>query len=328
MTTIGVIIAKPLAQQLFSPQDRSALAALGEVRWWDGEQPPNVQEAAALLADCDVALGSWKTPSPKSEDLVHACPKLRLWLHVAGSVKHFFSPAAIERELVIASCKGAIADSVAEFVVGEMIVGLRQMVPDAVSHRQDSGAKVNAVKVLATSTIGIVGASVVGLEVAKLLRHFGATIRLYDPYFSPQAAEEYGLSLCPDLLPMMDGLDVLTIHTPLLDATRRQIHGAHFRALADDAIVINAARGPCIAEDELIVELEKGRLFAFLDVTDPEPAAPDSPLRSLPNVVLTSHNAGPATQLLGRQAVADVKAFLNGGSPRHVITADMLERIA
>ena len=98
--------------------------------------------------------------------------------------------------------------------------------------------------------------------------------------------------------------------------------------MRDDCVFINTARGGCVDQQALIDELRKQRLFAFLDVTDPEPAPADSPLRKLPNVVLTSHIAGMAEHRIGRQAVDDVEAFLSGRQPRLVITEEMLDRLA
>jgi phosphoglycerate dehydrogenase-like enzyme len=328
MTNIGVLIHQPLAQQLFSPNDRERLHQLGSVRWHSGTEPATVAQAKDLLADCDIAVGSWKTPHPGSEGLLAACPRLRLWEHVAGSVKWFFNPEVEKRSLVIASCKGAIGDAVAEYVLGQIIVGLRQMIPNAQANQAGPAGKPTGMKVLAGSTVGVVGASVVGKEMIRLLNLMQAHVRLYDPFCSTAQAAQLGAKKYDDLLAMMHGLDALTIHTPLIDATRRQIHGAHFQALPDDCLVINAARGACIAEDDLINELQKGRLHAFLDVSAPEPAAPDSPLRSLPNVTYTSHIAGPATRAMGTLAVDDISAFLRGDSPRDVVTADMLAHTA
>ena len=168
------------------------------------------------------------------------------------------------------------------------------MIP-ALDNRNAATGKPAGLKVLAGSTVGVVGASVVGREVIRLLKLMQAKVRVYDPFCSAEDAAAMGAEAYDDLLAMMDGLDVLTIHTPLLEATRRQVCDVHFKALPDDCLVLNAARGECIAEDHLINELQQGRLFAFLDVSSPEPAAEDSPLRSLPNVMYTGHIAGPAT---------------------------------
>lgn len=100
--------------------------------------------------------------------------------------------------------------------------------------------------------------------------------------------------------------------------------GPEFQAMRDDAVFINTARGVCVDEAALVAELEQGRLFAFLDVTWPEPPAADSPFRRLPNVVYTSHIAGPESANLGHQAVNDIAAYLQGGSPMAIVTEDML----
>jgi hypothetical protein len=100
------------------------------------------------------------------------------------------------------------------------------------------------------------------------------------------------------------------------------------QVMADDAVFINTSRGICLDEQALIAELAKGRLFAFLDVSAPEPAAVDSPLRTLPNVVYTSHLAVGKDGKIGRQAVDDIAAFLAGGQPLRAVTADKLDRMA
>src|SRR5690349_12583667 len=115
MARIGVIIHTVLQDQLFSPEDRARLERMGTVVWTASEKPLTIAEACELLADCEVGVGSWNSPYPNAE-LLAACTKLRLWEHAAGTVKHFFGPHLQGHDLTIASCKTAIADSVAEMV--------------------------------------------------------------------------------------------------------------------------------------------------------------------------------------------------------------------
>ncbi|MDF2716901.1 MAG: hypothetical protein K0R28_3826, partial [Paenibacillus sp.] len=82
-----------------------------------------------------------------------------------------------------------------------------------------------------------------------------------------------------------------------------------------DAILINTARGSLIDEAALVAELGKGRLWACLDVTNPEPPAPDHPFRTLPNVTLIPHIAGVVTnglRSLGEFTVTELEAFSEG----------------
>lgn len=325
---IGVIIPTGLTDQLFSAADRRRLESLGQVRWWEGTRPPTPEQAARHLAECVVGVGSWGTPHPGSPGLLPACPRLRLWEHAAGTVKQMFGDHLGDRDLVIASAKGAIAQCVAELVVGELIVGLRHGRANAEANRAGSSAKPAGLRVLGESTVGVVGASEVGRRVMALLRPFGCRVLCVDPFADASTITALGARLVDDVRTLCAEVDAITLHTPLLPSTTGLLGARELATLRDGALVINTSRGECIEERALVAELSAGRLRAWLDVTAPEPAGADSPLRRLPNVALTSHIAGPACTLIGRRVVDDVAAFLSGGRPQCVVTADMLERIA
>jgi len=325
---IGVVIHTLLAERLFSPADRARLEKLGEVRWADSREPPTDAAAARLLADCDVGVGSWGTPCPKSAGFLAACPRLRLWEHVAGTVRHMLGPHLAGQKLTIASCKTAIADNVAELALGEIIVGLRRVPENAAANRAGPASWPPQMKSLYESTVGVISASEVGKRVVRLLAPFDCRILLYDPFVTDRQAAAMGAERVKDLLDLCRASDVVTLHAPALPSTARMLGAAHFKAMRDDAVFINTARGMCIDEAALCEELAKGRLWAFIDVTDPEPAAADSPLRRLPNVVLTSHIAGLPWHNIGAQAVDDIARFLNGKRPFCVQTPEMLDRIA
>ncbi len=324
---IGVVIHTNLRDRIFTKEDMARLNQLGEVRWTESPDPISLQAACELLQDCEVGVGSWKTPYPSAE-LLAACPKLKLWEHVAGTVKHMFGPHLDERNLIIASCKPANADSVAEMTLAEIILGVRRVFENAVANRAGPTGKPANLKTLWESTVGVVGASEVGKQVIRLLQPFGCSILLYDPYVSQEQAIAMGVQLVPDLVELCANSDVVTLHTPALPETEHIMGGPEFRSMRDDAVFINTARGMCVDEAALIAELEQGRLFAFLDVTWPEPPAADSLFRRLPNVVYTSHIAGPESANLGHQAVNDIAAYLQGGSPMAVVTKDMLDYTA
>ena len=99
--------------------------------------------------------------------------------------------------------------------------------------------------------------------------------------------------------------------------------------MKDDCILINTARGTLIDQPALITELEKGRLFAYLDVTDPEPPELDSPLRKLPNVVVMPHLAGCIEDCshLSTLAVEELRRFFVGEPLINEVTVDILDRI-
>ena len=102
-----------------------------------------------------------------------------------------------------------------------------------------------------------------------------------------------------------------------------------FRMMKDDALFINTARGAIIDEKALIRELKKGRFFAFIDVTDPEPPKKGHPFYQLDNVVLTPHIAGTVDDVtpLGKLAIEEVKRFGRGKKPLYPVTRRMLSHI-
>ena len=114
--------------------------------------------------------------------------------------------------------------------------------------------------------------------------------------------------------------DVVSLHAPWLPQTEGMITGAQLAAMREKATFLNTARGALVREAELIAVLQqRADLCAVLDVTHPEPPAPDSPLYALPNVVLTPHIAGSVgaeCQRMGR-AMADELARYVRGAPLH-----------
>ncbi len=328
MARIGVVVHTALRDVLFSKADLERLAGLGDVVFTESESPLGLEEGLEILKDCEIGLGTWGSPCPSAE-LLKACPDLKLWVHAAGSVRHMV--AAVEasgRDVAVASCTPAIAENVAEFTLGELILGVRRAFENARANREGKAPSPANGLTLTDSVIGVVGASTVGRRLLELLQPFETTALLYDPFCSKEQAEALGAEKVEDLVDLCQRVDALTLHAPMLEATRKMIARRHLEALKDDAVFINCARGGLIDEPALVEELKKGRFTAYLDVTDPEPAALDSPLRSLPNVVLTSHIAGGKNTRIGRQAVDDIARFLVGEKPKMVVTPKMLVHVA
>jgi phosphoglycerate dehydrogenase-like enzyme len=100
--------------------------------------------------------------------------------------------------------------------------------------------------------------------------------------------------------------------------------------MMDGSTLINTARGVLIDHVALEAELMSGRLNAILDVTDPEPLPPGSPLFELPNVFLTPHVAGAAgheTQRMMDLAIDEIERFIAGHSLLHAVSFDTLARV-
>jgi phosphoglycerate dehydrogenase-like enzyme len=111
---------------------------------------------------------------------------------------------------------------------------------------------------------------------------------------------------------------------PVTPETTRLVDADFLAAMADDALLVNAARGVVVDTDALLTELRSGRLRAALDVTDPEPLPDGHPLWSAPGLLLTPHVAGdvPGTNARATAAVTDQLSRVLAGEPlRNVVDA-------
>ena len=149
---------------------------------------------------------------------------------------------------------------------------------------------------------------------------------VYDPYLT----EDLGAQP-RELDALLAESDVVSLHAPALPSTRHMLDARRLALLRDGAVVINTARGALIDHEALIAELRGGRLSAILDVTEPEPLPPDSPLYELPNVILTPHIAGAlGTEVvrLGDAAIDELARYAAGEPFLHPLTAADLDRVA
>jgi phosphoglycerate dehydrogenase-like enzyme len=125
--------------------------------------------------------------------------------------------------------------------------------------------------------------------------------------------------------------DVLSVHAPLIPETVGLVDARLLGRLRDGTVLINTARGKIIDSDALVRECLSGRIDAVLDVTDPEPLPPDSPLLDLPNVFVTPHVAGAVGNeiaRLGELAVGELERLAAGQPLQHAISPTELGKLA
>ncbi len=327
--TIAITIGHAHYARIFSDAAWNALASFADVLHHSGDEPADKAALIALLPAVDACITGWDVAAIDA-DVVAAAPRLRAIAHTGGSVKRFVSDAVWQRGIHVTSAAPALARDVAETTVGLIIVGAKRILPLG-QHVREGGWRECAAwpaREVHSSVIGIVGASNVGRHVIELLRPFRAQVLLYDPYVSDQEARRLGVTKV-ELPELVRRADILSLHAPAVPATYHMISRELLQQMKDDAVIINTARGALIDEPALVEELSKGRFFAFLDVTDPEPPVPDSPLRRLPNVVVTPHLAGCITDCghLGEMAVEELRRFFAGEPPLNRITPDQFGRI-
>ena len=299
---------------------------------------PSPEEMSELLKDADGCLTGWRVRL--SESALQEATRLKIIGHVAGSVRRVVPAVAYDRGIVVTHAAPIIAKSVGEMALGLIIAGLRCVVEHDAAFKQ-LGTRGNDRLPYATdrglqgSRVGIIGASMTGRELIKLLRAFGddVDICVTDPYLSDYAAGELGVQKL-ELTELLSTGDVISLHAPSTEQTYHMIGAAEVKLLKDGALLVNTARGTLIDHDALLAELKTGRIKAALDVyleTLPADQVALSEYRTLKNVIITPGRAGPSAQLrkqLGAAIVDEFARFFTGQSPRYQITTGRLPTMA
>ncbi|MFI9344614.1 hydroxyacid dehydrogenase [Streptomyces sp. NPDC052773] len=288
--------------------------------------------AAGALARADVLITGWGCPR-LDERALTAVPGLRAVLHAAGSVRSLVDEALWRRGVTVSSAVTGNAVPVAEYTLAMILLTGK----DAFGHRERYRARHSQPPHAETAAIGnlgrrvgVIGASRVGRRLLELLRPYDFEVLLYDPYVD--AAEAAALGARPVALEeLLHASDTVTLHAPDLPETRHMLDRAALALIRDGGVLINTSRGALVDQDALTDELVSGRLSAVLDVTDPEPLPPGSPLYTLPNVFLTPHIAGSLgneLQRLGRIVVEELERLARGLPPAHEVRHADLVRMA
>ncbi|QGV79016.1 hydroxyacid dehydrogenase [Streptomyces ficellus] len=259
---------------------------------------------AAALGEAEVLFTCWGA-TPLTADVLDRAPGLRVVVHAAGSVKHHITEACWERGIGVTSTATANALPVAEYTLAAILLSGKRVLHAARRYAELRSGHDWAAELADSGnhgrTVGIVGASRIGRRVMELLRPFDLRVLLHDPYVTPVEASALG-AVPAALDELCARADIVSVHAPQLPSTRHMIGAAQLALMRDGATLINTARGSLVDETALLPHLTSGRLHAVLDVTDPELPPPDSPLYTLPNVLLTPHVAGSLGNELHRMA--------------------------
>lgn len=262
--------------------------------WHDGEY---LLIRTSWLHACDIA----------------KCPNLKaIGKHGVGTDK-IDSEACQKRGIAVLNTPGANARAVAELVLALTMAAARQVCD--ISRRQQGGAAVAKETCRGLSlhekTVGIVGMGNIGRTVARIFhRAFDARILAYDP-FLPADIPTWDIPYrrATSLEEVVSASDVVTLHVPLTADTRGLLSYRELCNMKPEAILINAARGGIVNEQDLERVLREGRIWgAGLDCHEQEPPTKDKygALWELPNVVSTPHIGASTAEAQRTAAMAAV----------------------
>jgi phosphoglycerate dehydrogenase-like enzyme len=252
-------------------------------------------EAAEAIGGADVALASRLSPA-----MIEQAPRLR-WVHSTAAAVSGLLPLELlaARGIQVTNSRGVQASTIAEHVLGGILVISRRLNRILEAQRERRWIQNELTDAawpwsLAGRQMTIIGFGTIGQDVARRAHAFGMRVtgvrrRLDQP--QPPFVERI---LGPDRLgEALRGCNVLVIAAPSIPATDRLIGAEQIALLEPGAIIVNVARGRIVDEAAMIGALQDGRLGgAVLDVFDREPLSAESPLWTLPNVVISPHVSG------------------------------------
>jgi phosphoglycerate dehydrogenase-like enzyme len=168
----------------------------------------------------------------------------------------------------------------------------------------------------------------IGTEVAKRTKGFGMRILYTSRTRKPDVERDLGAEW-RSLDDLLRESDLVTLHAPLTDDTRKMINERTLRLMKPTAVLVNTGRGPLVDQAALYEALRDGLIaYAALDVTDPEPMPSDDPLLTLPNVIVTPHIASASVATRSRMALLaaeNLLAGLFGEVPEHAVNPEIAE---
>ena len=321
-----------LIQQIQKLPDVSAF----EVLSYAGQGP---EALLTLIQEADAA---YMYQDPLPADAIRAAPHLRFIQKHGLNCKNIDVRAATERGIPVATMPLLRNVAVAEHAMALMLACAHKILP---GHRaveqaiyqkigiepirttqreyRSNWANIPGVIELMNASVGIIGLGDIGMEVARRCQAFGMTVYYHQRRPHARDVEAHYQARFLPLPDLLASVDYLVLVLPFTPESEGLLGAAELAQMKPSATLINVARGGVVDEDALIEALTNGQLaMAGLDVYREEPLPVSSPLRHLPNVVLSPHMGGGSyrSRVLDHPAcVANILRFFRGEHPEGVI---------
>lgn len=232
--------------------------------------------------------------------------------------------AATERGVIVMNTPGGNTISTAEHAFS-LLMSLSRNIPQAhASMREGKWDRKSFEGVeLCNKTLGIIGMGRIGTEVSRRANGFGMRVLAFDPYLTLNRAKSLQVELCEQLEPLLKAADFITLHTPLTPETQGILNKKTLALCKKGVRIINCARGGLVTESDLADAVKSGHVAAAaLDVFEKEPLPTDSPLRQLPQLVLTPHlgaSTFEAQESVGIEVAEQIRDALIDGAIRNAV---------
>ena len=309
----------------FVPGDKVAEFLAPETDWLDIRYCAEDDDETFYreLPDAEVI---WHVLRPISGADLEKAARCRLVHKMGAGVNTIDVDTATRRGIAVANMPGANAPSVAEGTVLLMLAALRRLPELDRATREGRGwpsdpSLGETVRDIGGCTVGLIGYGNIAKTVERIVIAMGARVL----HNTTRDDGHPGWRALSDLLA---DSDIVSLHLPLTDSTAGMLDRAALARMKPDAVLVNTSRGGVVDEEALVDALRTGGLAAAgLDVFAVEPVAPDNPLLSLDNVVLTPHVTWYTVDTMRRylgQAVDNCRRIRDGGQLANVVNEEGL----
>jgi glyoxylate reductase len=295
-----------------------------DVEVWPDRMPPPYDELAARAAGAQGLL-TLLTDRVDAALIEHA-PSLRAVSNYAVGYDNIDVDAATARGIAVGNTPDVLTEATADLTFALLLAAARKL-PEAVAAvAQGDWVTWEPARFLGASVhgavLGIVGLGRIGRAVARRASGFDMTVLFSGGVSEPDA----GISASEvPLEELLERSDFVSLHCPLTPATYHLIDARALTRMRPNAILVNTARGPIVDPEALRAALIAGDIAgAALDVTEPEPPAPEDPLLSAPGLIVVPHigsATGAARERMADLAVDNLLAGLDGQPMPHQVQA-------
>ncbi len=288
------------------------------------------------LSNVEIIFATWGMENFLKEEIEEHLPNLKALFYVGGSVKYFSKPF-LEAGIKICGAWQANAIPVAEYVVSQMILGIKGTFISRVNSADEWDEKkklVMPVKGFYGIKIGIIGGGAIGQKVIERLSAFKDNkleIYLYSRSMTEEKAAEIGVRKA-GLKEIFTECDIISSHIANNTQTQGFYNKKLFKLMGEQVVFINSGRGQQVVEKDLADAMKKRpQSCALLDVTYPEPPGEECPFWEVKNIFINPHIAGSQNNELERMVdymIEDAVSFKEGKELKYQITAESISRLA
>ena len=289
-------------RSFFPAEVKAFLEEHFEVVWNETGKKMTKEDLKPLLPEFDAVMTGWGSEFYDAA-LLGENPRLKLIAHTGGTVGNLLDASVYNVGVRVLTENQIYAESVAEGTIAFLLAAQRS-IPDYVRIVREGGWKddynpFGSWCSLMDAKVGLVGFGTITRYLIPLLHAFRCDIRLFSHHAPDEEyRNKYGITMM-ELDDLFAECDIVSIHSALNAENRALVGAEQLSKMKDGALLLNTSRGAVIEEAALLDEAKKGRIRIMLDVFHQEPLAPDSPLRTLPNVYCIPHMGGPTMDRRG-----------------------------